>query len=150
MKTREKITLQILSFNILKYTLLQWNINNSLWYRSIHTQMFLKMDVLATFIEKHLKACNFIKKRLQHKCFPVNIAKFLRSAFSQNTPGDWLLLLIEKKQYDKSQKQSLRNKGLLKIYKEKTNLNNYFEIVSPIILAALWTMCILWKISNLL
>ena len=27
------------------------------------------------------KACNFIKKRLQHSCFPVNIAKFLRTAF---------------------------------------------------------------------
>ena len=27
------------------------------------------------------KACNFIKKRLQHKCFLVNIAKFLRTAF---------------------------------------------------------------------
>ena len=26
-----------------------------------------------------LKACNFIKKRLQHRCFPVNIAKFLRT-----------------------------------------------------------------------
>ena len=25
------------------------------------------------------KACNFIKKRLQHRCFPVNIAKFLRT-----------------------------------------------------------------------
>ena len=24
-----------------------------------------------------LKVCNFIKKRLQHKCFPVNIVKFL-------------------------------------------------------------------------
>ena len=24
-----------------------------------------------------LKACNFIKKRPQHRCFPVNIAKFL-------------------------------------------------------------------------
>ena len=24
------------------------------------------------------KACNFIKKRLQHTCFPVNIAKFLK------------------------------------------------------------------------
>ena len=24
-----------------------------------------------------LKASNFIKKRLQHSCFPVNIAKFL-------------------------------------------------------------------------
>ena len=26
-----------------------------------------------------LKACIFIKKRLQHRCFPVNIAKFLRT-----------------------------------------------------------------------
>ena len=25
--------------------------------------------------------CNFIEKRLQHRCFPVNIAKFLRTAF---------------------------------------------------------------------
>ena len=24
-----------------------------------------------------LKACNFIKKRLQHRCFPVNTAKYL-------------------------------------------------------------------------
>ena len=29
-----------------------------------------------------LKACNFIKKRLPHSCFPVNIAKFLKTAFS--------------------------------------------------------------------
>ena len=27
------------------------------------------------------KACNFLKKKLQHKCFPVNIAKFLRANF---------------------------------------------------------------------
>ena len=26
-----------------------------------------------------LKTCNFIKKRLQHKCFPVNSATFLRT-----------------------------------------------------------------------
>ena len=25
--------------------------------------------------------CNFIKKRLQHSCFPVSFAKFLRTAF---------------------------------------------------------------------
>ena len=25
--------------------------------------------------------CNFIKKKRQHRCFPVNIAKFLRTAF---------------------------------------------------------------------
>ena len=28
-----------------------------------------------------LKAYNLIKKRLTHRCFPVNIAKFLRTAF---------------------------------------------------------------------
>ena len=27
------------------------------------------------------KACNFVKKRLRPKCFPVNIAKFLKTAF---------------------------------------------------------------------
>ena len=32
-----------------------------------------------------------LKKRLWHRCFPMNFAKFLRTPFSQNTPG-WLLL----------------------------------------------------------
>ena len=30
------------------------------------------------FRKSGLKACNIIKKRLQHRCFPVNIVKFLR------------------------------------------------------------------------
>ena len=33
---------------------------------------------------KHLcwsKACNFIKKGLQHRCLPVKFAKFLRTSF---------------------------------------------------------------------
>ena len=34
------------------------------------------------FSEGIEKACNFIKIRLQHKCFPVNIGKFLRTTFS--------------------------------------------------------------------
>ena len=50
-------------------------------FRSIHR----KMSVQESFLESGLKVCNFIKKRLQHRCFPVNIAKFLRTAFSQNT-----------------------------------------------------------------
>ena len=32
-----------------------------------------------------------LKKRFQHRCFPVNFAKFLRTHFLQNTSG-WLLL----------------------------------------------------------
>ena len=31
------------------------------------------------------------KKRLWHRCFPVNFAKFLRTPFSQNTSGRLLL-----------------------------------------------------------
>ena len=62
-------------------------------------QIFCKNAVLknfAIFTEKQLfwslflnrntglQYCNFIKKRLQHKCFPVNIAKFLRTPVLNN------------------------------------------------------------------
>ena len=50
-------------------------------FRNIHK----KTPVLQPLFNKvpclSLKACNFIKKRLWHKCFPVNIANFLRTAF---------------------------------------------------------------------
>ena len=53
-------------------------------------QMFFKIGVLknfAIFTGKHLcwKACHFIKKRLQHKCFTVNITKF-KNNFFYRTP----------------------------------------------------------------
>ena len=68
--------------------------------------MFLKIGVLKNFTNftketpvleslfnntAVLKACNFIRQRLQQRCFPVNIAKFLRTAFS--TEHLWWLLL---------------------------------------------------------
>ena len=40
-----------------------------------------------------LQACNFIKKRLQQRCFPVNIAKILRTAFFKEHLGRLLLRL---------------------------------------------------------
>ena len=62
--------------------------------------MFFRIGVLkniAIFTGKHL--CwslllkkSILKKRLQHRSFPVNIAKFLRTPFLQNTSG-WLFLL---------------------------------------------------------
>ena len=45
-------------------------------HKSSHLQMFLQMQ-----------ACNFVKKTLQHWCFPVNTAKFLRTAFFYRTPA---------------------------------------------------------------
>ena len=44
------------------------------------------------------KACNFIKKRLQHRCFPVNIVNFKNTyleehlqtaAFKKRTAWEW-------------------------------------------------------------
>ena len=43
----------------------------------------LKTSVVEFLFKKvaALKARNFIKKKLQHRCFPVNITKFLRTPF---------------------------------------------------------------------
>ena len=46
-------------------------------------------------IKLHSKA---VKKRLWHKCFPVNLAKFLRTPFLLNTSGRLLPLLAFQKQ----------------------------------------------------
>ena len=43
------------------------------------------------FTGKHLKACNLIKRRIQHKCFPVNIAKFLRTPTLKNISANCCL-----------------------------------------------------------
>ena len=51
-------------------------------------EFFYKNGVL------RLQACNDIKKRLWHRCFPVNFAKFLRTSFSQNTSGRLLLCRV--------------------------------------------------------
>ena len=55
----------------------------------------------AKFTGKHLcqslffnKACNFIKKRLWNRCFPMNFAKFPRATFFQNTSGRLLLCFV--------------------------------------------------------
>ena len=48
-----------------------------------------------------LRACNFIKNRLQHKCFPVKFVKFLRAAFLLNTSSGCF--------YQSSQQKLLEN-----------------------------------------
>ena len=44
----------------------------------------MKTPKLESFLNKSDQACNFIKKRLQHRCFPVNIPKFIRTYLFQN------------------------------------------------------------------
>ena len=48
-----------------------------------------KTPVLKSLFNKvtGLKACNFIKRNLQHRCFLVNIVKFLRTPILKNICG---------------------------------------------------------------
>ena len=65
-----------------------------LLFKSSRSQMFFKIVVLKMFVNftgKHLcwrlfllkfqASCNRIKKRLQHRCFPVKFAKFFKTPF---------------------------------------------------------------------
>ena len=36
---------------------------------------------LADVLQNRYQACNFIKKRLQHRCFPIKFTKSLRTPF---------------------------------------------------------------------
>ena len=49
----------------------------------------MKKDVLRNFARPGL--ATLLKKRLWHRCFPVDFAKFLRTPFLQNTSGQLLL-----------------------------------------------------------
>ena len=70
------------------------------------SKMFFKKGVLKNFVKltgKHLccslffnkaaglRTTTLLRKRLWHRCFPVNFAKFLRTPFLQNTSGHLLL-----------------------------------------------------------
>ena len=62
---------------------------------SSRPEVFCKKGVLAKFTGKHLCQISFLKtlleKRLWHRCFPVNLAKFLRTLFLTEHLR-WLLL----------------------------------------------------------
>ena len=40
---------------------------------------------LADALQNRCQACNFIKKRLKHRCFPMKFTKSLRTPFLQNS-----------------------------------------------------------------
>ena len=64
--------------------------------RSSHRRYSVKKGVLrnlAKFTGKHLSPAALLKKRLWHRCFPVNFVKFLRTPFFTEHLW-WLLLYI--------------------------------------------------------
>ena len=59
---------------------------NSQESTSVRVSFLIKLQAL-----RRSQACNFIKKRLWRRCFPVNLAKFLRTPFLTEHLC-WLLL----------------------------------------------------------
>ena len=57
-----------------------------------------------------IKTCNFIKKRHQHKSFPVKFAKFLRTLFFTKPPSDCFWMLTHAMDsYTTTQRKKLMN-----------------------------------------
>ena len=57
---------------------------NLRYFRNSRLEVFCKKGVLENFAEftgKHLCQSSLLKKRLWHRCFPVNLSKFLRAPF---------------------------------------------------------------------
>ena len=48
-----------------------------------------------------LRPATLLKKKLSHRCFPVNFAKYLRTPFLLNTSGQLLLIVSSLKQPSK-------------------------------------------------
>ena len=46
---------------------------------------FQKQSSKVVLLKKLPEACNFIKKQICHRCFPVNFAKFFENNFFQRT-----------------------------------------------------------------
>ena len=86
-------------------------------FRSSRSQMFFKIVVLknsqmsVSFFNKVAgpQACNFIKMRLEHRCFPVKFAKLLRTPFFTEHL-QWLLLTVSGFQFATLLKKRLPQK----------------------------------------
>ena len=103
-----EISVQIQLFNDFKGAESVLNCENSmlLIYRSSHQMRSMKKGVLRNFAKftgkllcqslffnkvAGLMPATLLKKRLWHRCFPVNFVKFLRTPFLQNTSRRLLL-----------------------------------------------------------
>ena len=63
------------------------------FYQKKLPEVFYKKSCSWKFCNIHRKTlvCDFIKKKLRHRCFPVNIAKILITPISKNTCEQLLL-----------------------------------------------------------
>ena len=103
------LTLQLLENNLRKWLRYFWeffirfNITQKQSFTDVlenrcsenYCKFHWKTPTLESLLNKVvvLNVCNFIKKSLQHRCFPVKLAKIFRTPFLQSTTGGcfWIL-----------------------------------------------------------
>ena len=104
------------------------------------------------------QACNLIKKRLQHRCFPMKYAKFLRTPFLQKTSGGCFFIHKEKLRHAKTFLEIFSKLIIYTIhidldYLIKSTLWNRLKCCSELSLSLVYwfVYCILeifWKSNN--
>ena len=89
------ITLNITLFGCKNHRSSHWRCSVKEAVHKKLRQFQRKTPVLKSLFNKvaGLRVCSFIKKGLQHRCFSVKLAKFLRTTLLKNT-CEWLLLKI--------------------------------------------------------
>ena len=72
------------------------------WEAQLLDYMLIQgMNTLSIFLEREGFKETLLKKRLWHRFFPLNFAKFLRTPVLQNNSGRLLLLLVYGKKYNR-------------------------------------------------
>ena len=135
-------------------------------FRNIHRKTSLGVlewslfgDCVAVFFNKlaNPQNCNFIKKKHQHRCFPVNIAKLLRTAFLIKHIR-WLLLFIDEIFLKKSKSQNFFQKrfSVKNVFLEisQRSQENPSARVSILNKVADWGFCyewiLLWSVMEII
>ena len=115
-----------LKANIIYYCVISMLPTLANYFFSIY---FINRDSHQRFSIKRgvLQACNFIQKRLKHRCFPLNFAKFLRTLILKNICEQ--LLFYQNSDWFVSPEFSLIYKDLLsKMFKIGKKNFKFFKI----------------------
>ena len=93
--------------------------------------MFYEKAVLTniTILAGNLQTFNFIKKRLQNRCFPLNIAGFLRRPILINIC--WRLLLILQKSYRTAVSSCFCIESFIKLVTDCRNMLIDIKLMAP-------------------
>ena len=77
-----------------------------------------------------LQTYNFIKKLLQHSYFPVNVANFLKTAFSVEHLR-WLLLCLLEREEEERGKRGAKERKIFQMKEENENIsfNFYLQVL---------------------